>query len=88
MTRRAQQSAPAGRPVTDAPSFPANEKTYTLKFVLAGSSGVGKTQLALRIIRGEFRESSLPTVGIEFGTRSLRYANQSSVRAQVRIVVL
>lgn len=44
---------------------------------------MGKTQLASRIIRGEFRERSLPTVGMEFGTRSLRYAEHSSVRAQV-----
>lgn len=60
-----------------------DEKVYTLKFVMAGSSGVGKTQLAQRIIRGRFRETSLPTVGIEFGTRALRYADHSSVRAQV-----
>lgn len=59
------------------------EKAYTLKFVLAGSPGVGKTQLALRIIRGQYREASCPTVGIAFGTRSLRYADHSSVRAQV-----
>lgn len=59
------------------------ERLYTLKFVLAGSSGVGKTQLAARIVRGEFRETSLPTVGMEFATRPLRYAHHSSVRAQV-----
>lgn len=62
---------------------PSGERQYTLKFVLTGSSGVGKTQLASRIIRGEFEERSLPTVGMEFGTRSLRYAEHSSVRAQV-----
>lgn len=66
-----------------AGSSPADDKVYTLKFVLAGSSGVGKTQLARRIIRGQFRESSRPTVGIEFGTRTLRYADHSCVRAQV-----
>lgn len=59
------------------------EKIYTLKFVLAGSSGVGKTQLARRIISGEFAETSRPTVGLEFGTRSLRCSNHSTIRAQV-----
>lgn len=62
---------------------PLGEKLYTLKFVLTGSAGVGKTQLAARIVRGEFRGLSLPTVGMEFATRPLRYSQHSSVRAQV-----
>lgn len=73
----------SGRLEGPATYSPSGERQYTLKFVLTGSSGVGKTQLASRIIRGEFREHSLPTVGMEFGTRSLRYAERSSVRAQV-----
>lgn len=59
------------------------ERLYTLKFVLVGTSGVGKTQLASRIVRGEYRDNSLPTVGMEFATRPLRYAENASVRAQV-----
>lgn len=73
----------SGRLEGPATYSPSGERQYTLKFVLTGSSGVGKTQLASRIIRGEFDERSLPTVGMEFGTRSLRYAEHSSVRAQV-----
>ena len=70
---------------TRASSYSATgDKLHTLKFVVTGSSGVGKTQLASRMVRGEFREGSLPTVGMEFATRQLQYAEHSCIRAQVR----
>lgn len=56
------------------------DKVYTLKFVLAGSRGVGKTQLASLIHK---KHGAYPSVGMQFATRTLRYAEHSCVRAQV-----
>lgn len=41
--------------------------TLRVKMVLLGSSGVGKSSLALRFSKDEFRSTS-PTVGCEFMT--------------------
>ncbi|XP_013873278.1 ras-related protein Rab-17 [Austrofundulus limnaeus] len=45
-------------------------RTLRVKMVLLGSSGVGKSSLALRFSRDQFRNSS-PTVGCAFLTRML-----------------
>lgn len=42
-------------------------QTFRVKMVLLGSSGVGKSSLALRFSKDEFRSAS-PTVGCEFMT--------------------
>lgn len=42
-------------------------RTLRVKMVLLGSSGVGKSSLALRFGKDEFRSAS-PTVGCEFMT--------------------
>ncbi len=42
-------------------------RTFRVKMVLLGSSGVGKSSLALRFGKDEFRRTS-PTVGCEFMT--------------------
>lgn len=41
-------------------------RTLRVKLVLLGSSGVGKSSLALRFSNNDFRESATPTVGCEF----------------------
>ncbi len=58
-------------------------RVYTLKFVLAGSRGVGKTQLA-SLFHKKPGGGGYPSVGMQFATRTVRYAERSSVRAQVR----
>lgn len=40
-------------------------RTLRVKMVLLGGSGVGKSSLALRFVRSEFR-STVPTVGCKF----------------------
>lgn len=40
-------------------------QTLRVKLVLLGSSGVGKSSLALRFVKNELRSTS-PTVGCEF----------------------
>lgn len=40
-------------------------RTYRVKMVLLGSSGVGKSSLAVRFVKDDFKNTS-PTVGCEF----------------------
>lgn len=61
----------------------AGDKIYTLKFVMAGSPGVGKTQLA-SLFHKKHDGGNYPSVGMQFATRTLRYGEHSCVRAQVR----
>lgn len=56
------------------------DKVYTLKFVLVGSRGVGKSRLASLFHK---KQGGCPSVGMQFATRTLRYGERSSVRAQV-----
>lgn len=56
------------------------DRVYTLKFVLAGSRGVGKTQLASLFHK---KHGGYPSVGMQFASRTLRYAEHSCLRAQV-----
>ncbi|KAH0790417.1 small GTP-binding protein [Histomonas meleagridis] len=42
---------------------------YSLKVVVVGDSGVGKTCLLIRFVRGLFDEESQPTLGVEFMTK-------------------
>ena len=41
---------------------------YSFKVVMAGSSGVGKTQLVFRFVKDEFTDNYLATIGVEFMT--------------------
>ncbi|CAM9338499.1 unnamed protein product [Discosporangium mesarthrocarpum] len=56
---------------------------YTLKFVLVGSAGVGKSQLVLRFVRHSFTDESFPTIGMEFATKALQYGDNCRIRAQI-----
>ena len=42
---------------------------YSLKVVVVGDSGVGKTCLLIRFVRDLFDEESQPTLGVEFMTK-------------------
>lgn len=42
------------------------EAQYTFKIVIAGNSGVGKTNLISRYVHDEFSEESSPTIGVDF----------------------
>lgn len=51
-----------------------NVQTLRVKLVLLGSSGVGKSSLALRFVKDEFRMTS-PTVGCAYLTRVVHLSN-------------
>lgn len=44
---------------------------YLIKIVLVGDSGVGKTNLLLRWAHGSFNKESIPTIGVEFATKTI-----------------
>jgi small GTP-binding protein len=53
--------------MTSIPSF---------KFIVIGSSGVGKTAILKRLIEDTFTEESLATIGVEFDTTLLMVDNR------------
>ena len=46
------------------------EYDYLLKYIIIGDISVGKSNLLLRYIHGQFREGRNVTVGVEFGAKS------------------
>lgn len=57
-------------------SFSARRITHDdthdlIKIALVGDSGVGKTCMMLRFVRGQFTEGSRPTIGMDYCTRQL-----------------
>ncbi|CAN0095857.1 unnamed protein product [Ectocarpus fasciculatus] len=60
----------------------SGDRVYTLKFVLVGSRGVGKTRLASLFHRKNGGGGCPSAVGMQFATRTLRYGDSLSVRAQ------
>ncbi|KAJ9537936.1 hypothetical protein OSB04_030669 [Centaurea solstitialis] len=67
---------------TRMPAYADNDYDYLFKLVLAGDSGVGKSNLLSRYTRNEFSLESKPTVGVEFGTRSIR-VDDKVIKAQI-----
>jgi small GTP-binding protein len=55
----------------------------TLKFLLIGESGVGKTCLLLRFVDDMFNPSFMSTVGIDFKVKTIRLTNGKEVKLQI-----
>lgn len=45
---------------------------FLFKTVIVGDSNVGKTQILSRFIDNQFSLDSKPTVGVEFGTKTIK----------------
>lgn len=60
-----------------------DEYDVLFKVVLLGNSGVGKSNLLLRFARGEFLQSSRPTIGVEFATTSITMADGKVAKIQI-----
>lgn len=56
---------------------------YTVKLVLLGDCGVGKSNLILRFTRNQYHANSQHTVGFEFGSRNVKVREGCVVAAQV-----
>lgn len=51
------------------------DKNEPIKVILLGDSGVGKTNIILRYIKGEFNKNSITTIGTTFAIKELKRNN-------------
>ncbi|KAJ5077760.1 ras-related protein rab-11c [Anaeramoeba ignava] len=58
------------------------EPTHVVKIVLIGDSSVGKTNLLTRFCENEFTSDSMPTIGVEFGSKIVEI-NEQIIKAQI-----
>jgi GTPase SAR1 family protein len=59
---------------------------FIFKLVLIGDSSVGKSNLILRFIRGEFRLNIQSTIGVEFAYRQLTIDGKR-IKTQVWVMI-
>ena len=45
---------------------------FLFKLILIGDSSVGKSNILLKYLKGEFDPNSKATVGVEFGTKNIK----------------
>ena len=57
------------------------EFDHLLKIVIIGDSGVGKTNLLYRFVKGGFLVESRATIGVDFSAKNMK-VNDSVVKAQ------
>ena len=55
---------------------------FLFKLILIGDSSVGKSNILLKYLKGEFDPNSKATVGVEFGTKSLKI-NEKKIKVQI-----
>ncbi|KAJ3094002.1 hypothetical protein HDU97_008722 [Phlyctochytrium planicorne] len=57
--------------------------SVTVKIMILGDSGVGKSQLFSRLVKKTFNENPLPTAGIDFATHMMKISSGQLVKAQI-----
>ena len=50
---------------------------YSLKYIIVGEAGVGKSNLLLRYVYDSFKEDYQLTIGVEFGEKLVKYNNKT-----------
>lgn len=60
-----------------------NSDIPTLRLVLIGDSGVGKSSLLLRFADDSFTESFISTIGVDFRYRTIKVENNKEVKLQI-----
>ena len=58
------------------------EHDYLFKIVLIGDAGVGKSNLLSRFTSNKFNIESIPTIGVEFATKSIEVEGKT-IKAQI-----
>lgn len=59
-----------------------NEADYTVKIVIVGDSGVGKTNILCRFCDNEFKSTYVSTVGVDFKNKIIQVDKQK-IRLQI-----
>lgn len=55
---------------------------YLMKFLIIGNAGTGKTCIMRYFLDSKFKEDSLHTIGVEFGTKIIRI-DEKSIKLQI-----
>ena len=55
---------------------------FLCKMILVGDSSVGKSNILLKYLKGEFDPNSRATVGVEFGTKNVKL-NNKKIKVQI-----
>ena len=50
-----------------------NEYDHLLKFLLIGSSGVGKSSISQQFVNNQFEENTLNTIGVDLKIKNIEY---------------
>ncbi|VDO06150.1 unnamed protein product [Rodentolepis nana] len=50
---------------------------YLLKFLIIGNASTGKTCILRRFVEGTFKDDTLHTIGVEFGTKIIQVGNEA-----------
>ncbi len=56
---------------------------FLFKIILVGDTGVGKTHLLSRYIKGSLPKNKFPTIGVEFATKPVPLKTGGTVKAQI-----
>eukprot|EP01087_Luapelamoeba_hula_P008824 TRINITY_DN2238_c0_g1_i1.p1 TRINITY_DN2238_c0_g1~~TRINITY_DN2238_c0_g1_i1.p1 ORF type:complete len:221 (+),score=36.67 TRINITY_DN2238_c0_g1_i1:60-665(+) len=60
-----------------------NGSIFQFKLVLLGQAGVGKSNLVLRFVKGEFHENNESTIGAAFLTQTVALSDQTMVKFEI-----
>jgi len=60
-----------------------NNKVFQFKLVLLGQAGVGKSNLVLRFVKGEFHEHNDSTIGAAFLTQTVALTDGTMVKFEI-----
>ena len=57
--------------------------THLYKIVLVGDAGVGKTHIINRYVKGQIPHTIIPTIGIEFATKTVTLRDGGTIKTQI-----
>ena len=64
-------------------NFLFKSKISVTPVILVGDTGVGKTHLLSRYIKGQLPKNKFPTIGVEFATKPVPLKTGGTVKAQI-----
>ena len=64
-------------------SFSPSRPHLLFPVILVGDTGVGKTHLLSKYIKGSLPKNKFPTIGVEFATKPVPLKSGGTVKAQI-----